>query len=241
MILYDSIQCLFSKPADKRTEIDELTETALIAAFGDHGQFAWAKAHVFNKATSQFMSLQTFTEPLDAINPANWSTVAQYIVEFPVWQAGESYDLGSCVVFTDSFATTNFWIGVAPSTPGQSPETHPANWYNLSAASTLTVQNQKILYRLDTRNPEGLASRQFTINADANVSNNGSRIPNIQVFADLQETVGLQSVLTEIEPNIVQWTESGIVKFQLTFSGDLSSIYFDLGTPSQTNITITLS
>lgn len=241
MIITSSIVAKVDKPTDPKLYIADLTVNSLKAKFGENGEYGYAKAFVFNEATMQFMSLQTFAVQSDVIVPANWTTVAQYITEFPQWQAGESYGLGSCAVFTDSFNQTNFWIGLAPSTPGQSPETHPANWYNLSAASQVTVQHQKVLYRLDTRDPEGLTTRQFVVNADAVVTNNGVRTPNIQVFADIQETVSGQAVMTLVDCNVVSWIQSGVVKFQLTFTGDLSEIYYDNGTPSQTNIMITIS
>jgi hypothetical protein len=221
--------------------IDSLTVAELKRCFGENGEWGYAKAYVFNRSTNQFMSLNTFTQQSDAIVTGNWSTVSQYITEFPVWQAGESYGLGSCVTFTDSFNSTNFWIGVAPSTPGQSPETHPGNWYNLSAATTMSVIHQEFLYRLDTRVPEGVATRDFTLNVNSQVSNNGSRTPQIEVYADFNETVSGQQSWQKVYTKIVTYTESGTVKVKVTFSGDLSEIYYDNLTASQKNIKIILS
>lgn len=240
-IFYAGLDIRSKEPVDKRLYISDLTIASLQASFGDDGRYGELNAVTFNRTDKKFYALNEYASKADVINPAKWVVVGEGSIEFPTYLPGNAYNLGGCVTFEDSVNYEAFYIALGPVAIGESPETNPEKWLNISASSIATSPYELVEYRLDTRDPEGLATRDFVTNVSSLVSAAGTKIPKIMILADFDEAVSGNTVWTAIQPYYEFYTEGGVVKCRIIFTGDLSEIYYDNADSGQMNINIIFS
>lgn len=236
-IIHSSIEVNAAEEIDRRLYIDDLTQTALQSVFSADGRFGFPKAVVFNRTAKKFYHLKTYNSKADVINPTNWDPVGSNVVAFPQFVVTEAYNIGSCIFFTNTLNYTSFYIGLSSITAGQSPETNPELWFDLKGVSSTGGGNshQETLHRLD---PGDVLTHEFIISILADISDNGTKIPTITLLGDFGETISANTVWEELSPSFQFYTESGIIKCNITFTGDVSSLNFNGADANQKNIKI---
>jgi len=229
-----------NEPIDDRLYVDAITVDALKSIFGDYGQYGFANAVLFNRADNKFWYQSAWATAVDSVTVAKWSAVGLNAISFPAWLDSETYGVGSCITFTDSGNNTGFFIGLSSIAANESPESDANLWLNVSASQsvTATVLFEQIDHRLD---PDTASTHTISHEVSEVVTDNGSRIPNINIWGDFGERVSGNIVWHKVEPAFRVYTEAGTLNCEVAFTGDLSGLHYDAAQTTEKNILITFS
>ena len=238
---FTGLQIHSAEPIDERLYIEDLTTQELLRVFGLDGSYGYAKSVLFNKAINRFMYLTTYSSKADVINIANWSIVAENITEFPAYNSATSYGIGSCIAFEDAYNIMNFYIGLDTIGVAEDPTANPEKWFNLTKAFVATIPTQ-VEYRRINPTIGGEDTKYLFVIANGDVSNNGAKIPNIQIFIDTNARNGQGGIVwSECLPTVVHYSQSYQIHFDIVFEGSVSSLYYEAGNPAQMNVKIILN
>lgn len=236
--IYSSFKIETPEPIDPRLYVSDMTIAALQQVFGSDGKWGFNKAVVFNKAANKFFYLSTFNTKADVIDPTKWTPVGSNSVAFPTFNVGAVYGIGNCITFNDTLNYESFYIALGLTTAGQSPESNPELWLDLQGSS---VSGGVVSQRFDHRlNPADSLTHTISISSSSLVSDNGSKQPLLSVYADLNERQSANVVWEEMFPVVKSYSEGGVIKFTVIFSGDLTDIFYDGADAGQNNIKIVL-
>lgn len=234
-IYYAGFEIRSNEPIDEKLYIETLSVGELQRIYGVTGEWGFAKAVVFNRATGRWIKLNTFATQSDCINTANWSNVGEGGVEFVEWSALLAYNVGSCIWFEDSLNYVSFYIGLEPISAGENPENTPSKWYDLQSASIASTLYYQVLHRLD---PDDDLTKTSILSVPAQVSNNGVNYPHVEIWGDFGERVSANIEWERVSCETSTYVEGGVMKVKFNLSGDLSDIEFNALDPLQTNIMI---
>lgn len=234
-MFYSGLMFETKEVVDKRLYIDGLSETSLRDTFGVSGRYAGRNIFTFNTQDEKFYKLVDDTDPL---NPTSWKKLTDSLVVFPDFMVGETYVKGSCVMFMDSFNRIGFYISLVPTKAGQSPETHPQLWFDLSASTNTTGDafRESVLHRL---NPTDANTHTINVFFDKNNLPDGTS-PIVVCYVDLKDSQEGQIGWVRCFPSMVTWGTGSLIKIKIEFSGDLSDINFSSSTPQQTNVKLVI-
>lgn len=204
--------------------LNTLSVAELKRVFGNSGEFASLYARVFVVSSKAYYYLSRYDVNVDAINVANWLPVpsAKSVVEM---YESISYNRGSFVLY-NNMGNLELYIATQNIASNEVPSIS-AKWQkiNTSVASSGQVsairQTEKITVD-DTH-------RTFSIEANADITINHSRIPTIQVMFEKSD-----GTFEIAYPEIIITKHTKIV-FNIQFLGDLSELK-----QSNNNVTITL-
>lgn len=220
---------------DQRLYIDGLTEASLRETFGVGGRFAGRNIFTFNTQDDKFYKLVDETDPL---NPTSWKKLTDSLVVFPDYTGGETYVKGSCVMFTDSFNRVGFYISLNQTEAGESPETDPQLWFDLSTSSSSSgeVYRETVLHRID---PSDEDTHVINVFFDKNNLPDGTS-PNVVCYIDLNDPQEGQIGWVRCFPSMVTWTTGSMMRLQISFSGDMSDVNFIGADPQQMNVKLVI-
>lgn len=220
---------------DERLYIDGLTVESLSEKFGTNGRYARRNIFTFNTVDDKFYKLENGSEPL---NPSSWKKLTDSFVVFPDYNDEDDYVRGSCVMFTDSFNRVGFYISLTQTQAGESPETHPSLWFQVSAPSgnNASGYRQTVMHRL---NPADELTHTINIVFDRNSLPEGTS-PVIECYVDLNDPQEGYVGWNRCVPSMVTWTTGSMIKIRVEFSGDMSIINYNEASTQQMNVKLVI-
>lgn len=234
-IFYSGLRFETKEVVDKRLYINGLTVQSLTDTFGINGRFAGRNVFTFNTQDDKFYKLVESSDPL---NPSSWKKLADSFVVFPDYIDGESYVKGSCVMFSDSFNRVGFYISLFPTTAGESPETEPLLWFEISAPSegSGSGYRQTVMHRIV---PNEEPTHTINVIFDKNSLPDGTS-PIVECYVDMNNPQEGFIGWVRCIPSIVTWTTGSLLKVQISFIGDLSSLNYNGSDAGQTNVKLVI-
>ncbi|BBI90421.1 hypothetical protein HYO65_gp029 [Tenacibaculum phage PTm1] len=230
-VFYEQLEIKADKPIDKRMYIDSLTVANLKLLFEDDGKYSFLNNIIFNKADKKFYYLATRATPADAVDPAKWTALQSSANGFVLYASANTYNIGDCVYQIDGGSNKRFFIAKEAIAVNEAPLTTSAKWLEVSGSGN---NWQRYEHRLNPAVPAGNTTRTFDVSVISDLSNGHS--PIVKFYCDKNVKISGQVAWQEIIPFYQIFTDGGVTKIRVTFSGDLTDIYYDGGNATQKNI-----
>lgn len=228
---YEQIEIKSDEPIDKRLYIDSLTTANLQGLFEDDGKYSFDTAVLFNKADKRFYFLAVRATPADAVNPANWTAIVSSANGFVLYAPTSTYAVGDCVYEIDGGSIKHFFIATDSVAATETPLTTPTKWLEVKGSGAVWQQHK---HRLNPAVPAGNSTRTYDITVISELANSHS--PLVKFYVDKAITISGQTAWQEINPLYQVYVDGGNTKIRVTFSGDLTSFFYDAGNATQMNI-----